>query len=202
MKQAFATRRKMLRRALAGFGEQRTAAALAAAGLAGTERAEELSVAAFRAPGGRVRRDAPDVPCRSCPKSRPSSAAWTRCCGVGGSRPCGGAGCRCTSIGPSTCAPCAAVAVGNIVRRRPPARQVPAGRRRASSDGRRHPSGHDGPPARPARGGAARAAHARRLHAEGRRRAAVRRRAPFRLGRSRAPPGRGCGAGKRWGPTR
>ncbi len=47
VKQAFATRRKMLRRALAGFGEQRTAAALAAAGLAGTERAEELSVAAF-----------------------------------------------------------------------------------------------------------------------------------------------------------
>jgi len=47
VKQAFATRRKMLRRALAGFGEQRAAAALAAAGLAGTERAEELSVAAF-----------------------------------------------------------------------------------------------------------------------------------------------------------
>jgi 16S rRNA (adenine1518-N6/adenine1519-N6)-dimethyltransferase len=47
VKQAFATRRKMLRRALAGFGEERTAVALAAAGLAGTERAEELSVAAF-----------------------------------------------------------------------------------------------------------------------------------------------------------
>lgn len=47
VKRAFATRRKMLRRALAGFGEQRAAAALAAAGLAGTERAEELSVAAF-----------------------------------------------------------------------------------------------------------------------------------------------------------
>ncbi|HVY39605.1 MAG TPA: 16S rRNA (adenine(1518)-N(6)/adenine(1519)-N(6))-dimethyltransferase RsmA [Polyangia bacterium] len=47
VKQAFATRRKMLRRALAGFGDQRAAAALAAAGLAGTERAEELSVAAF-----------------------------------------------------------------------------------------------------------------------------------------------------------
>jgi len=47
VKRAFSTRRKMLRRALAGFGDQRTAAALAAAGLAGTERAEELSVAAF-----------------------------------------------------------------------------------------------------------------------------------------------------------
>ncbi|MFL5306840.1 MAG: 16S rRNA (adenine(1518)-N(6)/adenine(1519)-N(6))-dimethyltransferase RsmA [Polyangia bacterium] len=47
VKAAFATRRKMLRRALAGFGDQRTAAALASAGLAGTERAEELSVAAF-----------------------------------------------------------------------------------------------------------------------------------------------------------
>ena len=47
VKRAFATRRKMLRRALAGFGEQRTTAALAASGLAGTERAEELSVAAF-----------------------------------------------------------------------------------------------------------------------------------------------------------
>lgn len=47
VKRAFATRRKMLRRALAGFGDQRTAAALASAGLSGTERAEELSVAAF-----------------------------------------------------------------------------------------------------------------------------------------------------------
>lgn len=47
VKRAFATRRKMLRRALAGFGEQRAAAALSAAGLLGTERAEELSVAAF-----------------------------------------------------------------------------------------------------------------------------------------------------------
>jgi 16S rRNA (adenine1518-N6/adenine1519-N6)-dimethyltransferase len=47
VKRAFSTRRKMLRRALATFGDQRTAAALAAAGLAGTERAEELSVAAF-----------------------------------------------------------------------------------------------------------------------------------------------------------
>ncbi len=47
VKRAFATRRKMLRRALAGFGDQRTAAALAAAGLTGTERAEELSVPAF-----------------------------------------------------------------------------------------------------------------------------------------------------------
>jgi len=47
VKRAFATRRKMLRRALAGFGDERTAAALASAGLTGTERAEELSVAAF-----------------------------------------------------------------------------------------------------------------------------------------------------------
>ncbi len=47
VKRAFATRRKMLRRALAGFGDQRTAAALATAGLTGTERAEELSVPAF-----------------------------------------------------------------------------------------------------------------------------------------------------------
>jgi len=48
VKQAFATRRKMLRNALAGgFGEERSAAALAAAGLAGTERAEELSVEQF-----------------------------------------------------------------------------------------------------------------------------------------------------------
>ncbi len=47
VKRAFATRRKMLRRALAGFGEPRVTAALAAAGLAGTERAEELSVASF-----------------------------------------------------------------------------------------------------------------------------------------------------------
>jgi 16S rRNA (adenine1518-N6/adenine1519-N6)-dimethyltransferase len=47
VKRAFSTRRKMLRRALASFGDQRTAAALAASGLTGTERAEELSVAAF-----------------------------------------------------------------------------------------------------------------------------------------------------------
>jgi 16S rRNA (adenine1518-N6/adenine1519-N6)-dimethyltransferase len=48
VKHAFATRRKMLRNALAGaFGDERSAAALAAAGLAGTERAEELSVQQF-----------------------------------------------------------------------------------------------------------------------------------------------------------
>jgi 16S rRNA (adenine1518-N6/adenine1519-N6)-dimethyltransferase len=48
VKQAFATRRKMLRRALAGrFGEERAAAALAASGIASTRRAEELSVAEF-----------------------------------------------------------------------------------------------------------------------------------------------------------
>jgi 16S rRNA (adenine1518-N6/adenine1519-N6)-dimethyltransferase len=48
VKQAFATRRKMLRRALAGgFGEGVAAAALAASGIAGTKRAEELSVADF-----------------------------------------------------------------------------------------------------------------------------------------------------------
>ncbi|HXJ20969.1 MAG TPA: 16S rRNA (adenine(1518)-N(6)/adenine(1519)-N(6))-dimethyltransferase RsmA [Polyangia bacterium] len=48
VKQAFATRRKMLRRALAGpYGDERSAAALAAAGLAGSERAEELSVEQF-----------------------------------------------------------------------------------------------------------------------------------------------------------
>jgi len=47
VKQAFATRRKMLRRALAGFGEERAAAAFAASGVDGTRRAEELSVADF-----------------------------------------------------------------------------------------------------------------------------------------------------------
>jgi 16S rRNA (adenine1518-N6/adenine1519-N6)-dimethyltransferase len=48
VKQAFATRRKMLRRSLAGaFGEERAAAALAASGIEGTRRAEELSVADF-----------------------------------------------------------------------------------------------------------------------------------------------------------
>jgi 16S rRNA (adenine1518-N6/adenine1519-N6)-dimethyltransferase len=48
VKHAFATRRKMLRRTLAAaFGEERSAAALAGAGLAGTERAEELSVQQF-----------------------------------------------------------------------------------------------------------------------------------------------------------
>jgi 16S rRNA (adenine1518-N6/adenine1519-N6)-dimethyltransferase len=48
VKRAFATRRKMLRRALAaGFGEEAAAAALAASGIAGTKRAEELSVAEF-----------------------------------------------------------------------------------------------------------------------------------------------------------
>jgi 16S rRNA (adenine1518-N6/adenine1519-N6)-dimethyltransferase len=48
VKAAFATRRKMLRRSLAGrFGDERTAAALAASGIAPTRRAEELSVAEF-----------------------------------------------------------------------------------------------------------------------------------------------------------
>ncbi len=48
VKQGFATRRKMLRRALAArFGEEVVGAALAASGIAGTKRAEELSVADF-----------------------------------------------------------------------------------------------------------------------------------------------------------
>ena len=48
VKQAFSTRRKMLRRALAArFGEAEASAALATAGIAGTKRAEELSVADF-----------------------------------------------------------------------------------------------------------------------------------------------------------
>jgi 16S rRNA (adenine1518-N6/adenine1519-N6)-dimethyltransferase len=48
VKRAFATRRKMLRRALAaGFDEPVVAEALAASGIAGTRRAEELSVAEF-----------------------------------------------------------------------------------------------------------------------------------------------------------
>jgi 16S rRNA (adenine1518-N6/adenine1519-N6)-dimethyltransferase len=48
VKQAFATRRKMLRRSLAGrFGEATAAAALAASGITPTRRAEELSVAEF-----------------------------------------------------------------------------------------------------------------------------------------------------------
>ena len=48
VKRAFATRRKMLRRALGdGFGEAAAAAALGASGIAGTKRAEELSVADF-----------------------------------------------------------------------------------------------------------------------------------------------------------
>ena len=48
VKQAFATRRKMLRRSLAtAFGEPAAGAALAASGIAGTRRAEELSVADF-----------------------------------------------------------------------------------------------------------------------------------------------------------
>ena len=48
VKQAFATRRKMLRGALgARFGEEATTAAFAASGIAGTKRAEELSVADF-----------------------------------------------------------------------------------------------------------------------------------------------------------
>jgi 16S rRNA (adenine1518-N6/adenine1519-N6)-dimethyltransferase len=48
VKAAFATRRKMLRGALGGpFGEEAVAAAFAASGVAGTERAEQLSVADF-----------------------------------------------------------------------------------------------------------------------------------------------------------
>ena len=48
VKQAFATRRKMLRGALsAQFGDGAVAAAFAASGVAGTKRAEELSVADF-----------------------------------------------------------------------------------------------------------------------------------------------------------
>jgi 16S rRNA (adenine1518-N6/adenine1519-N6)-dimethyltransferase len=48
VKQAFATRRKMLRGALgAAFGDEAVAAAFAASGVAGTKRAEELSVAEF-----------------------------------------------------------------------------------------------------------------------------------------------------------
>jgi 16S rRNA (adenine1518-N6/adenine1519-N6)-dimethyltransferase len=48
VKQAFATRRKMLRGALgAHFGEPAVTAALTASGIAGTKRAEQLSVADF-----------------------------------------------------------------------------------------------------------------------------------------------------------
>jgi 16S rRNA (adenine1518-N6/adenine1519-N6)-dimethyltransferase len=48
VREAFGTRRKMLRRALEpAFGQARANAALAAAGIAGTRRAEELSVADF-----------------------------------------------------------------------------------------------------------------------------------------------------------
>jgi 16S rRNA (adenine1518-N6/adenine1519-N6)-dimethyltransferase len=48
VREAFGARRKMLRRALEpGFGGARAAAALQAAGIAGTRRAEELSVADF-----------------------------------------------------------------------------------------------------------------------------------------------------------
>jgi 16S rRNA (adenine1518-N6/adenine1519-N6)-dimethyltransferase len=48
VKQAFSTRRKMLRRALAaGFGEATASRALESSGIAGTRRAEELSVAEF-----------------------------------------------------------------------------------------------------------------------------------------------------------
>jgi 16S rRNA (adenine1518-N6/adenine1519-N6)-dimethyltransferase len=48
VKQAFATRRKMLRGALAAqFGEDAVNAAFAASGVAGTKRAEQLSVADF-----------------------------------------------------------------------------------------------------------------------------------------------------------
>ena len=48
VKQAFATRRKMLRGALgARFGDDAVSAAFAASGIAGTQRAEQLSVADF-----------------------------------------------------------------------------------------------------------------------------------------------------------
>jgi 16S rRNA (adenine1518-N6/adenine1519-N6)-dimethyltransferase len=48
VKQAFATRRKMLRGALgAQFGDEAVTAALAASGIAGTKRAEQLSVVDF-----------------------------------------------------------------------------------------------------------------------------------------------------------
>jgi 16S rRNA (adenine1518-N6/adenine1519-N6)-dimethyltransferase len=48
VKQAFATRRKMLRGALGGqFGDDAVAAAFAASGIPGTKRAEQLSVADF-----------------------------------------------------------------------------------------------------------------------------------------------------------
>jgi len=48
VKQAFATRRKMLRRALgSAFGDAVAGAALAASGIEGTKRAEQLSVADF-----------------------------------------------------------------------------------------------------------------------------------------------------------
>jgi 16S rRNA (adenine1518-N6/adenine1519-N6)-dimethyltransferase len=48
VREAFGARRKMLRRALEpGFGGARAAAALAAAGIEGTRRAEELAVADF-----------------------------------------------------------------------------------------------------------------------------------------------------------
>ena len=48
VKQAFATRRKMLRRSLgSAFGDEAAAAALVASGIEGTRRAEELSVADF-----------------------------------------------------------------------------------------------------------------------------------------------------------
>ncbi len=48
VKRAFATRRKMLRRTLGdGFGEEIAVTALATSGIAGTKRAEELSVADF-----------------------------------------------------------------------------------------------------------------------------------------------------------
>jgi len=48
VKQAFATRRKMLRGALSGqFGDDAVAAAFAASGIAGTKRAEQLSVVDF-----------------------------------------------------------------------------------------------------------------------------------------------------------
>ena len=48
VKEAFATRRKMLRRSLGdAFGDERAAAAFAASGIAGTRRPEELTVVEF-----------------------------------------------------------------------------------------------------------------------------------------------------------
>jgi 16S rRNA (adenine1518-N6/adenine1519-N6)-dimethyltransferase len=63
VKQAFSTRRKMLRRALApGFGERAVTAALLASGIAGTRRAEELSVADFGRLADALGREAQHAP--------------------------------------------------------------------------------------------------------------------------------------------